>query len=115
MRSAAVDQLAAEVRAAKLDRPQFESLIYRLGPQQRRLFLRLARGPATTVDLRRECSIGNVSQIVIELNGKLAAVDDPRRVSCELVSHKNQFGESGRQGLWRLESNGGRHARPRTS
>ena len=96
------DQLASEVSAAKLSRPEVEGILYRLSGQQRRLFLRLCSGPADTITLRSECSLGNVSQAAIELNAKLAAADDPRRVVCALSAHRNQYGEQGVIGTWRL-------------
>jgi hypothetical protein len=97
-----LDQLASEVSAARLSRPEVEGLLYRLSGQQRRLFLRLCSGPADTIALRSECSIGNVSQAALELNAKLAAADDPRRVVCTLAPHRNQYGEAGSIGNWRL-------------
>ena len=102
------DQLASEVSAAKLSRPELEGLLYRLSGQQRRLFLRLCRGPADTITLRSECSIGNISEVRAGLNAKLAAVDDPRRVVCTVQPHANQFGENGVIGTWRLVSAGER-------
>jgi hypothetical protein len=97
-----LDQLASEVSAAKLSRPEVEGILYRLSGQQRRLFLRLCSGPADTITLRAECSLGNVSQAAIELNAKLAAADDSRRVVCTLQSHRNVYGEQGSIGVWRL-------------
>ena len=97
-----LDQLAAEVSAAGLSRPELESVLYQLSGQQRRLFLRLVRGPADTVDIRRECSVGNISECAIALNAKLAAAGDPRRVVCEVRPHVNAYGERGTLGTWRL-------------
>ena len=51
-----LDQLASEVSAARLSRPEVEGLLYRLSGQQRRLFLRLCRGPADTIALRVACT-----------------------------------------------------------
>ena len=97
-----LDQLAAEVSAAGLSRPELEGVLYQLSGQQRRLFLRLVRGPADTIDIRRECSVGNVSECAVSLNEKLAAAGDPRRVVCELQPHVNVYGEQGKLGTWRL-------------
>jgi hypothetical protein len=102
-----LDQLAAEVQAAGIDRPTFESLVLRLSPQERRLFLRLARGPALTTELRQVCSIGNVSQARASLNAKLASGGDPRRVACRVRPHSNVYGERGQLGEWQLVSGGG--------
>lgn len=97
-----LDQLAAEVSAAGLSRPDLESLLYQLSGQQRRLFLRLVRGPADTNTLRTECSIGNISECRTALNDKLAAAGDPRRVKCDVQPHSNVYGERGTLGLWHL-------------
>lgn len=102
-----LDQLAAEVQAAGISRPEFESLVLRLSPQERRLFLRLARGPALTTELRQVCSIGNVSQVRSTLNDKLEAGGDPRRVICHTEPHRNVYGERGTLGKWQLELGGG--------
>jgi len=97
-----LDQLAAEVSAAGITKPDFEALVLRLSPQQRRLFLHLTRGPAWTTELRQACSIGNVSECKAALNAKLAAAGDRRRVVCDLQPHRNVYGERGDLGLWRL-------------
>lgn len=97
-----LDQLAAEVSAAGISRPEFESLVLRLSPQERRLFLRLARGSALTTELRAVCSIGNVSQVRTSLNGKLQAGGDHRRVVCHVGPHRNVYGESIQLGEWQL-------------
>ena len=97
-----LDQLADEVSAAGISKPELEGILYRLSSQQRRLFLRLVRGPADTVDIRRECSVGNISECAIALNAKLAAAGDPRRVVCEVQPHVNAYGEQGKLGSWRL-------------
>lgn len=102
MHAQQLDQLAAEVKAAGISRPELETLLYALSGQQRRLFLRLVRGPADTVAIRRECSVGNISECAIALNDKLAAAGDPRRVICEVLPHVNVYGEQGKLGTWRL-------------
>lgn len=102
MRDDQLDQLAADVQAAGISRPEFESLVLRLSPQERRLFLRLARGPALTTELRQVCSIGNVSQVRASLNTKLEAGGDLRRVVCRVQPHRNVYGELGQLGEWRF-------------
>ena len=102
MHDAQLDQLAAEVSTSGISRDELEGLIYRLSGQQRRLFLRLSRGDADTVELRAACSIGNISEAARDLNAKLARAGDARRVVCELQPHTNAFGERGSIGLWRL-------------
>lgn len=102
MHAQQLDQLAAEVSAAGLSRTELEGILYQLSGQQRRLFLRLSRGPADTVAIRRECSVGNISECAIALNDKLAAAGDPRRVVCEVQPHVNAYGEQGKLGTWRL-------------
>lgn len=97
-----LDQLAAEISAAGISRPELEGLLYQLSGQQRRLFLRLVRGPADTVAIRRECSVGNISECKTALNAKLEAAGDPRRVICDVQPHVNAYGEAGKLGLWRM-------------
>ena len=96
------DQLANEITAAGLSRPEVEGILYQLSPAQRRLFLRLARGPALTTAVRFECSIGNVSEAARELNDKLTRAGDHRRVVCSVQNHVNTFGEVGKLGKWEL-------------
>jgi len=107
---AQLDQLAAEISAAGISKPELEGLLYQLSAQQRRLFLHLARGPADTVTIRRECSVGNISEAAIALNGKLAAAGDSRRVVCAVLPHRNVYGEQGRLGSWRLVGGGDERA-----
>ena len=102
-----LDRLAADVQAAGLSRTDFEALVLRLSPQERRLFLRLTRGPALTTELRQACSIGNVSQVRSSLNAKLEEGGDPRRVSCRVLPHRNVYGERGQLGEWQLVGGGG--------
>lgn len=102
-----LDQLAADVQAAGISRSDFEALVLRLSPQERRLYLRLARGPAKTTELRQVCSIGNVSQVRASLNAKLDAAGDPRRVACRVLPHRNVYGERGQLGEWQLVGGGG--------
>lgn len=102
-----LDRLAADVQAAGLSRTDFEALVLRLSPQERRLFLRLARGPAMTTELRQACSVGNISQVRSSLNAKLEQAGDPRRVLCDVQPHTNVYGERGRLGAWQLVGDGG--------
>jgi hypothetical protein len=91
----------------ELSETSFQALIYQLSPQQRRLFELLAdEGESDTIKVRNRCGIGNPSAVAIELNAKLEASGDPRRVMCGLEQHRNQFGEKGVLGRWRLVSVG---------
>ncbi len=86
-----------------LSEASFQSLLYGLSPQQRRLFLLLAEeGHASTIEVRTRCSIGNPSFVAIELNAKLEAAGDPRRVLCDVQPHQNRHGERGVLGHWHL-------------
>jgi len=107
-----LNNLATAVARAGISGPEFESLVLQLRGQQKRLFLHLVeRGPADTVAIRRECSVGNISECASALNEKLAAASDPRRVVCDLQPHVNVYGERGTLGLWRLvEGHGDRAA-----
>jgi hypothetical protein len=96
-------QLHQLVTTRNLSETDFQSLAYRLSPQQRRLFeLLAAEGEADTITVRNRCSIGNVSAVAIELSAKLEAAGDPRRVMCNLEPHDNRFGERGVLGRWRF-------------
>ena len=90
-----------------LNESDFQSLLYGLSPQQRRFFLLLAEeGTASTIEVRQRCSLGNPSFTAQELNGKLEAAGDPRRVMCDVLPHSNRFSERGVLGHWRLVDTG---------
>lgn len=96
-------QLSSTVKNSNLTQTEFESILYKLSPQQSRLFTRLADyGEADTMTLRTECSIGNISDVAIRLNKRLKEHNDPRRVKCILTPNTNKFGESGVIGVWFL-------------
>ena len=81
----------------------FQSLALRLSPHQERLFtLLLEQGESDTITVRRQASIGNISEVGKALSAKLEAAGDPRRVVCETRPHRNKFGERGVLGHWRL-------------
>lgn len=99
-----LEQLADKLN---LSESSFQALLYGLSPQQRRMFLLLAEeGVASTIEVRQRCSIGNPSFVALDLNAKLEAAGDPRRVLCETRSHANKWGERGVLGHWRLVSTG---------
>lgn len=97
-------KLSSAVSSRRLNKGGFEALSLGLRGQQQRLFLHLADKPqgADTIELRNECSIGNISEAAVSLNAKLAAQGDNRRVVCSLSQHKNRYGENGTIGHWRL-------------
>lgn len=95
--------------AGKLDLSEsaFQALLYGLSPQQRRMFLLLVEeGVASTIEVRQRCSLGNPSFTAMELNAKLEAAGDPRRVLCSVQQHNNRFGERGVLGYWRIVNTG---------
>lgn len=98
----AVEKLAAEVKRARLSRPLFECVVLSLSLQQRRLFLRLARGPADTHEIREGCGLANISKAAGAINAKLQAVGDKRRIVCTLGPPRPKLGERGVLGRWRL-------------
>ena len=103
---AALAALAVDIRDAGLTRYEVECIIYELSPAERRLFLRLCRGPADTIELRTTCSVGNISEVAIRANHKFAAAGDGRRIVCRVREHVNQFGERGKLGEWKVVRGG---------
>lgn len=97
-----IEVLVGLVQSRGLTPAGFQSLVLKLGPQEARLFARLLDGPANTVEVRNECSIGNVSEVRRSLNAKLEAAGDPRRVVCTMTEWRNRFGDEGQLGVWRL-------------
>ncbi len=97
-----LETLTGLVRESGLTPASFQSLVLDLGPQESRLFARLLDGPADTVTIRNDCSIGNISEVRRTLNAKLNAAGDRRRVVCNVVPHTNKFGNKGQLGEWRL-------------
>ena len=60
---------------------EYQAFTYKLPKNQSRLFLYLIENnTASTNDIKNNCSIGNVSCCAIELNTKLRANRDHRRV-----------------------------------
>lgn len=104
MANLSIQRLASSAKKAGItSAAEFESLALRLSPHQSRLFsLLLEQGECDTITVRRQASIGNISEASKALNAKLEAAGDPRRVRCETRSHRNKFGERGVLGHWRL-------------
>jgi hypothetical protein len=97
------DRLADDIKASKLSRAEVEGILYRLSPNQRRLFLRLASGGKfDTNSLRNELAIGNISQCAKSLSAKLAQCNDSRRVLCETSRNLNEFNDRVMVGHWSL-------------
>jgi hypothetical protein len=81
----------------------FQSILYGLSPAQRRFFVLLAdEGTADTIRVRTACSVGNPSFTASEINAKLQAAGDPRRVVCTLRPHINRYGNAGVLGHWHI-------------
>lgn len=95
-----LSQLAGKLNVPESD---FQALLYGLSPQQRRMFLLLVEeGVASTIEVRTRCAIGNPSFVASELNAKLEAAGDSRRIMCSTRTHANRYGERGVLGHWRL-------------
>lgn len=109
-RDARIAELEAEIAERTKERDEAirraemveKALTLRLSPAARRLYLRLARGPAMTAELRQVCSIGNISQARTSLNARLAAAGDTHRVFCWVRPHTNVYGERVPVGEWHL-------------
>lgn len=97
-----LETLTGLVKSSGLTPAGFQSLVLELGPQESRLFARLLDGPSDTVNIRNGCAIGNISEVRRTLNAKLEAAGDPRRVVCNMIPHRNQFGQEGQLGEWQL-------------
>jgi len=96
-----IKRLAHLLKNSKLSQAEFESLTYRLSPQQERLFLHLSDHSETdTNTLRIACSISNISHVARHLNRKLINNGDARKVICLVKPHTNQFDDKGTLGYW---------------
>ena len=96
-----INKLSNLVESNNLSQSEFESISYRLSPQQERLFLHLSDyGESDTMTLRTTCSIGNISDVAIRLNKKLIANGDTRKVICLVKPNTNKFDENGVIGYW---------------
>jgi hypothetical protein len=89
-------KLSKLVASNNLTQAEFEVINYKLTPQQQRLFLYLSeKKSATTIQISRDCSIGNTSETVIRLNRKLEIYNDGRQIVCLIKPHVNQFNQTG--------------------
>lgn len=76
---------------------------FKSAPNQERLFDYLCQHKsASTIYLRSQLSIGNVSDTVAIINDKLATSNDPRTIICVLKPHTNKFGKTGIIGWYLL-------------
>ena len=99
---------AALAEAAQgISQSEFESVALGLSPSEARLFEYLRdRGASSTISIRQDCAIGNVSQAATLLNLKLQRRHEPYRVVCELRPLINRFGSRGVIGWWHLTDSG---------
>ena len=98
-----IKKLSNLVESNNLTQSEFETINYRLSPQQERLFLCLmSYGEVDTMKLRTMCSIGNISDVARRLNKKLKKNNDGRKVICLVKPNTNQFDETGVIGHWLL-------------
>jgi hypothetical protein len=100
---------AAEISVAGPSQLEIERFIFQLGPQQRRLYLRLTLGPACTHELRTSAGLGNIAQVAAVLNIKLQRAGDSRRVSCVNCITRDSLGVVIRYAEWRLARAGVEH------
>jgi DNA-binding CsgD family transcriptional regulator len=108
----AESHLAALTRAVNgCSQAEFESTALNLSPQERRLYEYLREhGISSTIAIRQDIAIGNVSNAAMLLNRKLERAGDSVRVACELRSHTNRFGGNGVLGWWFLTDSSGTDA-----
>ena len=82
---------------------QIEAMALRLSRNQAALYCALREKPeVSTLEIRQQALVGNISETAGNLNRKLKAAGDPRRVVCETRPHENKFGERGVLGWWAL-------------
>ena len=99
----ALNRLANIVADSDLSPPDFEAIVFRLSPSERRVFKCLTEfEQVSSGELRRLCSVSNISEIASRINSKIAALGDTRRVSCRRSSTQNEYGISSLQGFWSL-------------
>ena len=98
-------KLSELVKSNNISQAEFEALACQLSPQQERLFLYLSEhGVTDTIELRMNCSIGNVSEAAHQLNKRLLSNGLSKMVICTLKPHQNVFGQKGSIGVWSLVS-----------
>ena len=99
------DELAHAVRAAGIETPvQFHALVLQLTAVERALFMPLAEtaGPVSALELRERSHglLSNVSLVARQVNRKLEAAGDERRVVCTVSP---RHAGRGSVAHWRLE------------
>jgi hypothetical protein len=74
-----------------------------LRPQAERFFRLLHGGEEfPTTEVRRKCSIGNVSDVAKQFNRAMRDARQSYRMVCTIRPHENQFGEENVIGYWSL-------------
>lgn len=103
-----------ELQSATLDRAarnltpgqtalDLECRLAGLRPQAERFFRLLHGGQEfPTTEVRRKCSIGNVSDVAKQFNRAMRDARQSYRIVCTTRPHENQFGEVNVLGHWSL-------------
>jgi len=100
-----VDRLADLAAGSDLSPPEFEALVYRFSPAERRVFECLIQyEQVSSAELRRLVSVSNISEVAARINRKFAALGDTRRISCHRRRAQNEFGFTELQGYWSMGS-----------
>jgi hypothetical protein len=105
-RTKTLDRLSGAVQAAGLTEDSFSRLARfpALSPQERRLltFLEGCTALVSTPEVRAGAGVSNVSQVAIDLSGKLRAMQDPRQVLCLRRQVLDREGRPIQLGFWSL-------------
>jgi hypothetical protein len=98
---------ALESLCAGRSQAEFESTALNLSPQERRLYEYLRdHGLTSTIEIRQNCAIGNVSSAAMFLNRKFERAGESLRVVCQTRTLTNRYGERGIIGWWHLVDTG---------
>jgi hypothetical protein len=101
------DELARIVDQARLSQDQFETLLYKLSPSERRLYGVLNEFEEIRAgEIRLLTSIANISQAANRINKKLESFGDDRRIKSRQLTVVNQYGLSEIDSFWFIELSG---------
>jgi len=93
-----------ELEGLVLPKSEMDSLIYKMSPQQSRLFIYLVEHKkAQTHEIQASCRVGNVSDVAAGINRRLKLNNDPRIIICSVKYGVNDLNESQMISTWHLK------------